>query len=71
MADQIEQDENGRTFKNGVLQTSSVPSANPMDAIHAMIGALAQHFAPRSITQAKQRTDQAVDKADLASELEK
>lgn len=38
-------------------------------AIQALIAALAQAFAPRSIVDAKQRTDQAVDKASLGDEM--
>ena len=44
------------------------PSPGIAGAIHDMIAALASAFAPRSITQAKQRTDQAVNDAQGASQ---
>jgi hypothetical protein len=63
MADQITQDEDGRTYKNGVLQVSTVPSASPVDALHAMIAALARAFAPPQLTHRATRINQAVDEA--------
>ena len=61
MADRITQDENGRTFKNGVLQTSSSPDPSASGAIQAMIAALAHAFAPRSLTDRAQVVNGAVD----------
>jgi bifunctional ADP-heptose synthase (sugar kinase/adenylyltransferase) len=63
VADQITQDEQGRTFKNGVLQTSSSPSLDVTGAIHSMIAALAQAFAPRAVVQRPQAIEQAVNGA--------
>ena len=44
-------------------QPAQAASPDAQGAIHALIAALASAFAPRSIVQAKQRTDQAVDAA--------
>jgi hypothetical protein len=63
VADQITQDDQGRTYKNGVLQTSSSPSPGVGGAIQSMIAALAQAFAPKGLTQRGQRVNQAVDEA--------
>ena len=63
MADQITQDEQGRTYKNGVLQTSSSPSPTVAGAIHSAISALAQAFAPRSLVQRPQAIEGAVNAA--------
>ena len=66
MADQITQDEQGRTFKNGVLQTSSssAPASDVGGAIHSMIAALASAFAPRSIVHQPQRMQQQMQQAE-------
>jgi hypothetical protein len=67
MADEITQDEQGRTFKNGVLQTSS--SLDPNHPIHQMIAALASAFAPRSIPSRKPNTDAAIEGASANAPL--
>ena len=63
MADQITQDEQGRTYRNGVLQTSSSPSPTVSGAIQSAIAALAQAFAPRALLQRPQAVNQAVEAA--------
>lgn len=63
MADVITQDEQGRTYRNGVLQVHSAGSPGVGGAIHDMIAALAQAFAPRAITQRSQKINQDVDQA--------
>lgn len=45
-------------------QPGATATPEAAGAIHALIAALAQAFAPKSITQAKQRTEQAVNDAD-------
>jgi hypothetical protein len=62
MADVITQDEQGRTYRNGVLQAHT-GSPGVSGAISDMIGALAKAFAPRAITQRPQRIENAVDEA--------
>jgi hypothetical protein len=64
MADQITQDENGNTYRNGVLQTHSNASPGVSGAISDMVKALAQAFAPKSITQRGAKVAQAIDQAD-------
>jgi hypothetical protein len=61
VADQITQDEQGRTYKNGVLQTSSSPSPTVAGAIHSAISALAQAFAPRGLVQRPDAINRAVE----------
>jgi hypothetical protein len=62
MADQITTDEDGKTYKNGVLQVKSgTPGVN--GAIGDMVGALAKALGPRSITQRSTKINQAVDQA--------
>ena len=61
----ITQDEQGRTYKNGVLQAQS-GSPGVSGAISDMIGALAKAFAPKGLTQRPQRINQAVDEASQA-----
>lgn len=60
MADLIEQDEQGRTYRNGVLQGHS-GSPGVGGAIHDMVAALASAFAPKSITQRSKAVQQHVD----------
>lgn len=64
MADQITQDEQGRTYRNGVLQTSSAPAPGAANAIQALVSALASAFAPKSITQQPQRMQQQMQQAE-------
>lgn len=65
MADQITQDENGRTYRNGVLQVHSTP---PGGAIQNMIAALVSAFKPvapgaSQLSGRGRQIDQAVDEA--------
>jgi hypothetical protein len=62
LSDDITQDEDGRTYKNGVLQVKSgTPGVS--GAIGDMIGALARAFAPRAIVNRPQRINGAVEGA--------
>jgi len=63
VADQITTDENGSTYKNGVLQSRSKPSPGVGGAINDAIGALASSFGPKAITQRKSKVDTAVNDA--------
>lgn len=63
MADQITTDEDGKTYKNGVLQVKS-GSPGVSGAISDMVGALSKALAPRSITQRSAKLNQGVDAAD-------
>lgn len=66
MADQITTDANGRTYKNGVLQTQSPASPGLGGAIGDAVKALAAAFAPKAITQRGQRLNQQIDENDPA-----
>jgi hypothetical protein len=65
MADQITQDEQGRTYRNGVLDVhTGTPGA--AGAIHDLVQALAGALGPKSITQAPQRMQQQMNQSDPA-----
>jgi hypothetical protein len=68
MADVITHDEQGRTFKNGVLQTTSATAAGP---IHDAIAALVSAVAPRGLVQRPAKVNQAVEaqSGDLGSQF--
>jgi hypothetical protein len=61
MADQITQDEQGRTFRNGVLQTSSSPDPTVSGAISRLVQTLGQALAPRPLTQRSAKINQTVE----------
>jgi hypothetical protein len=67
MADQITQDEQGRTYRNGVLQVSSAPDPSAAGAIRALVSALASALGPKSITQQPQRMQQQMQQAEGAA----
>jgi hypothetical protein len=59
MTDSVTTDDQGRTFKNGVLQVSRSATPGVGGAISDAIGALASSFAPKAITQRKAKVDDA------------
>lgn len=63
MADTVTQDENGRTYRNGVLQAAPRAAPGVGGAIGDMVAALASAFAPKGMTQRSQKVNQAVDEA--------
>lgn len=66
MADVITQDEQGRTYRNGVLQAQAPATPGVSGAIGDMVKALASAFAPRAITQRGARVAQGINEADPA-----
>jgi len=58
MPDQITTDENGKTYKNGVLQVKSNASPGISGAIKDAVGAVSDWLAPKSITQRKNKLAQ-------------
>jgi len=60
MADRIETDDDGKTYKNGVLQVKS-GSPGVGGAISDAVSALQKAFAPKSLTQRGQKLDQQID----------
>lgn len=64
MPDMITQDEQGRTYKNGILQAQAPASPGVSGAIGDMVKALAAAFAPKSITQRGARVAQGINEGD-------
>jgi hypothetical protein len=69
MADQVTTDEQGRTYKNGMLQTSTAGSPGVSGAIKDAIAALSKSFAPRSIVQRPQRLQGQIDANSLGDQF--
>jgi hypothetical protein len=68
MAD-VTTDEQGRTYKNGVLQTSTASSPGVGGAIKDAIAALSKSFAPRSIVDRPKVVQGTVDANSLGNQF--